>query len=221
MDKIYCLEDDEGIRDLITYAVKSAGFDVYGFECASDFERKLAEDMPSIVLLDIMLPDKDGIEVLRSIRTDARTKKLPVILITAKGTESDKVKGFESGADDYVAKPFGVMELISRIKAVLRRSGEDTSDVLDYRGIILDKKSRSVKIEGKDIAITYKEFELLKCLMAHKGEVVPREVLLETIWGYRFEGESRTLDVHIGSLRHKLGDKGKCIETVRNVGYKI
>ena len=201
MDLIYCVEDDEGIRDLITYAVKSAGFEAEGFESASDFEKRLGERLPSMVLLDIMLPDKDGIAILKDIRNNDTTKNVPVIMITAKGTESDKVKGFEYGADDYVTKPFGVMELISRIKAV--------------------NQSRNVKVDGKDIAITFKEFELLKYLLKNKGTVVPREVLLEKIWGYHFEGESRTLDVHIGSLRHKLGEKGKCIETIRNVGYKI
>ncbi|MDY3972244.1 MAG: response regulator transcription factor [Clostridia bacterium] len=221
MDRIYCVEDDEGIRDLIIYAVKSAGFEVEGFETAGEFENRLKTSVPSMVLLDIMLPDKDGIEILRDIRENEATKNLPVIMITAKGTEGDKVKGFENGADDYVTKPFGVMELISRIKAVLRRSSAVSSDIIDYKGIIMDNQSRSVRVDGKNITITYKEFELLKYLLTHKGTVVPREVLLEKIWGYQFEGESRTLDVHIGSLRHKLGEKGKCIETIRNVGYKI
>lgn len=221
MDRIYCVEDDEGIRELIIYAVKSAGFEVEGFETAGEFENRLKISVPSMVLLDIMLPDKDGIEILKDIRENEATKNLPVIMITAKGTEGDKVKGFENGADDYVTKPFGVMELISRIKAVLRRSGAVSSDVIDYKGIIMDNQSRSVRVDGKDITITFKEFELLKYLLTHKGTVVPREVLLEKIWGYQFEGESRTLDVHIGSLRHKLGEKGKCIETIRNVGYKI
>ena len=221
MDIIYCVEDDESIRDIITYAVKSAGFDAESFESASSFEKRLETSLPSMVLLDIMLPDKDGIDILRDIRKNERTKNLPVIMLTAKGTESDKVKGFENGADDYVTKPFGVMELISRIKAVLRRSAAQTPDVIDYKGIVLDNRSRSVSADGENVTVTYKEFELLKYLMTHKGTVVPREVLLEKIWGYRFEGESRTLDVHIGSLRHKLGAKGKCIETIRNVGYKI
>ena len=221
MHRIYCVEDDESIRDLITYAVKSAGFEAEGFESAASFEERLNASVPSMVLLDIMLPDKDGIDILRDIRNNERTKNLPVIMITAKGTESDKVKGFDNGADDYVTKPFGVMELISRIKAVLRRSATSNTDVIDYKGITLDIQSRSVKADGNDITVTFKEFELLKYLMTHKGTVVPREVLLEKIWGYHFEGESRTLDVHIGSLRHKLGAKGKCIETIRNVGYKI
>ncbi|MCC8161041.1 MAG: response regulator transcription factor [Oscillospiraceae bacterium] len=221
MNSIFCVEDDEGIRDLITYAVKSAGFTVEGFESAAEFEKRLKSYMPSMVLLDIMLPDKDGIQILKDIRKNDATKNLPVILITAKGMESDKVKGFEHGADDYVTKPFGVMELISRIKAVLRRSNAAGADIIDYKGITLNNQSRSVKVDGEDVTITFKEFELLKYLMTHKGTVVPREVLLEKIWGYHFEGESRTLDVHIGSLRHKLGAKGKCIETIRNVGYKI
>lgn len=221
MDRIYCVEDDEGIRDLIVYAVRSAGFEIEGFETAEEFETRLKTSVPSMVLLDIMLPDKDGNAILKDIRSNEATKNLPVIMITAKGTESDKVKGFENGADDYVTKPFGVMELISRIKAVLRRSGAVSADIIEYKGITMDNQSRSVKVDGRDITITFKEFELLKYLLTHKGTVVPREVLLEKIWGYQFEGESRTLDVHIGSLRHKLGEKGKCIETIRNVGYKI
>lgn len=222
MSMIYCVEDDEGIRELITYAVKSAGFEAEGFENALSFEERLKTAVPSMVLLDIMLPDRDGVDVLRDIRADELTKKLPVIMITAKGTESDKVKGFDSGADDYVTKPFSVVELISRIKAVLRRSSaEETDGVIDYKGIMLDSRKRSVSTDGNEITVTYKEFELLRYLLMHRGTVVTREKLLDKIWGYHFEGESRTLDVHVGSLRHKLGEKGKCIETIRNVGYKI
>ncbi|MGN0106084.1 MAG: response regulator transcription factor, partial [Hominilimicola sp.] len=165
MDRIYCVEDDEGIRDLITYAVKSAGFEAEGFESARSFEERLKISVPSMVLLDIMLPDKDGIEILKGIRQNEVTKNLPVIMITAKGTESDKVKGFEYGADDYVTKPFGVMELISRIKAVLRRSTAVNTDIIDYKGITMDNQSRSVKVDGEDITITFKEFELLKYLL--------------------------------------------------------
>lgn len=222
MSMIYCVEDDEDISELISYAVKSAGFDAESFENAASFSERIKKILPSMVLLDIMLPDKDGIALLKEIRSNERTKNLPVIMITAKSTESDKVKAFNSGADDYVTKPFGVMELLSRIKAVLRRSGSAASgSVIEHNGIILDDEKRSVSIDGKPINVTYKEFELLKYLLAHKNTVVTRERLLENIWGYHFEGESRTLDVHIGSLRHKLGEKGKCIETVRNVGYKI
>ncbi len=222
MSMIYCVEDDEDIRELITYAVKSAGFEAEGFEKASDFTARLSVCIPSLVLLDIMLPDRDGIEVLKDIRKNERTKKLPVIMLTAKGTESDKVKGFDNGADDYVTKPFGVMELISRIKAVLRRSGDGMIEaVIEYNGIVLDTNKRKVTADGKEVTVTYKEFELLRCLLMNRGAVMARERLLGEIWGYNFEGESRTLDVHVGSLRHKLGEKGKCIETIRNVGYRI
>lgn len=221
MEKIFCVEDDESIRDLIIYAVKSAGFDAEGFDCAQSFEERLTQCVPSMALLDIMLPDKDGIKVLKDIRQGHATRNLPVIMITAKGTESDKVRGFDSGADDYVTKPFSVMELISRIKAVLRRSGKDNSDIIEHCGIILDAKSRTVTVCGENVSVTYKEFELLRYLLINRGSVVPRSILLEKIWGYHFEGESRTLDVHIGSLRHKLGEQGKLIETIRNVGYKI
>lgn len=220
MDRIFCVEDDESIRDLILYALKSAGFEAEGFESAKDFEARLSECVPSMALLDIMLPDKDGIKILKDLRASYSTRNIPVIMITAKGTESDKVKGFDCGADDYITKPFGVMELISRIKAVLRRSGNMNS-ALEWGGIAVDERSRAVTVDGENITVTYKEFELLKYLLENRGSVVPREMLLDKIWGYRFEGESRTLDVHIGSLRHKLGEKGKLIETIRNVGYKI
>lgn len=221
MSMIYCVEDDEGIRELIIYAVKSAGFQAEGFESAAAFSDRLKTAVPSMVLLDIMLPDKDGIEVLKDIRSNESTEKLPVIMITAKGTESDKVKGLDSGADDYVTKPFGVVELISRIKAVLRRSSDTEDDIIDYKGIVLNSSKRSVSVDGEEITVTYKEFELLRYLLMHRGTVVTRERLLEKIWGYHFEGESRTLDVHVGNLRHKLREKGKCIETIRNVGYRI
>ena len=221
MEKIFCVEDDESIRDLILYALKSAGFEAEGFESARDFEARLSEGVPSMALLDIMLPDKDGIKILRDIRANETTRSLPVIMITAKGTELDKVKGFDCGADDYVTKPFGVMELISRIKAVLRRSGVSTETALEYDGIALDAKSRTLTVDGESVEVTYKEFELLRLLLENRGTAVERGVLLDKIWGYHFEGESRTLDVHIGSLRHKLGDKGALIKTIRNVGYKI
>lgn len=221
MDKIFCVEDDESIRDLILYALKSAGFEAEGFESAVEFESRLAGCVPSMALLDIMLPDKDGIKILKDIRANEATENMPVIMITAKGTELDKVKGLESGADDYITKPFGVMELISRIKAVLRRSGVKADTVLEYDGIALNINSRTLTVDGADIEVTYKEFELLRLLMEQRGSAVERGVLLDRIWGYHFEGESRTLDVHIGSLRHKLGEKGALIKTIRNVGYKI
>ena len=221
MQTIYCVEDDDGIRELISYAVKTSGFEVREFANAADFEKELMVKMPSLVLLDIMLPDKGGIEILTDLRNKAATKYLPVILLTAKNGEMDKVKGLNLGADDYITKPFSVLELISRIKAVLRRSEREETTAKDYHGIVIDLLSRKVTIDGNEIQLTYKEFELLNCLVEQQGQVINREFLLRKIWGFDFEGETRTLDVHIGSLRHKLGDKSKYIETVRNVGYKF
>ena len=221
MQTIYCVEDDDGIRELISYAVKTSGFEVKEFSNAAEFEKELGVKQPSLVLLDIMLPDKDGIEILSDLRNSSATKYLPVILLTAKNGEMDKVKGLNLGADDYITKPFSVLELISRIKAVLRRSEREEMRAQDYHGIVIDLLSRKVTIDGEEVQLTYKEFELLNCLTEKQGQVINREFLLRKIWGFDFEGETRTLDVHIGSLRHKLGDKSKYIETVRNVGYKF
>ncbi len=219
MSLIYCVEDDEDIRELVVYAIKSSGFEAQGFGNAADFFEEMKKRTPDMVILDIMLPDKSGTQVLRELRSAGRTQEIPVIFLTAKGSEADKVKGFDLGADDYVTKPFGVLELISRIKAVLRRTKKETNKILEYKGITVDTDSRCVKNDGKDIVLTYKEFELLCMLIRSRGSVIRRETLLSSVWGYDFEGESRTLDVHIGSLRHKLGDKGSFIETIRNVGY--
>lgn len=221
MSLIYCVEDDEDIRELVVYAVKSSGFEACGFCDAGSFFKALQKSVPDMVILDIMLPDKSGTKVLRELRDRNDTEDLPVIFLTAKGSEADKVKGFDLGADDYITKPFGVLELISRIKAVLRRTQKDTRSVLEHKGIAVDTDSRSVTAGGENIALTYKEYELLCILMRHKGSAVTRESLLSSVWGYDFVGESRTLDVHIGSLRHKLGAHGSCIETVRNVGYRL
>ncbi len=221
MQTIFCVEDDESIRSLIMYALKSSGFEAEGFENTGSFEEAIKDRIPDLVLLDVMLPDKDGVTLLGEMRKNPATKSLPVIMLTAKGEESDKVKGFEAGADDYVTKPFGVLELISRIKAVLRRSARQDEEVMSCNGIIINREKRTVMVDGEEVYVTFKEFELLMYLMKNQGTPVSREVLLDRIWGYHFEGESRTLDVHIGSLRHKLGEKGKLIETVRNVGYKI
>lgn len=221
MHMIYCVEDDDGIRELISYAVKNSGMNARELANATELRRALKQEMPDMILLDIMLPDKDGIEILTDIRNSPETKNLPVILITAKSDEMDKVKGLNLGADDYITKPFSVLELISRIKAVLRRTERGNEAEHDCHGINMDVQSRKVTADGKEIQLTYKEFELLSCLMEKQGQVVNREFLLSKIWGFDFEGESRTLDVHIGSLRHKLGEKGKHIETVRNVGYKF
>lgn len=221
MQTVYCVEDDEGIRELIAYAVKTAGIDVKEFADGLQFEKALKEGLPSLVLLDIMLPDKDGIEILTELRSSPTTKRLPVILLTAKNGEMDKVKGLNLGADDYITKPFSVLELISRIKAVLRRAEYGAETAKDFHGIMIDLPSRRVTVDGEEVQLTYKEFELLSCLTESQGRVINREYLLRKIWGFDFEGETRTLDVHIGSLRHKLGDKSKYIETVRNVGYKF
>lgn len=221
MPKIYCVEDDSGIRELIAYAVKTAGIEVEEFPDGASFEKALKRELPSMVLLDIMLPGRDGIEILTELRNDPAAKHLPVILITAKNGEMDKVKGLNLGADDYITKPFSVLELISRIKAVMRRTEYIPDKPVSLHGIEIDLPSRRVTSDGEEIKLTYKEFELLGCLSQNRGRVVTREYLLRKIWGFDFEGETRTLDVHIGSLRHKLGGKGKYIETVRNVGYKL
>lgn len=221
MQMIYCVEDDDSIRELISYAVKSSGFEVREFANAYELNEGLKKNIPSMLLLDIMLPDKDGMEILTELRANPITKYLPVILITAKNGEMDKVKGLNLGADDYITKPFSVLEMISRIKAVLRRTEHGEDILKDYHGIEVDTLSRKATIDGEEIQLTYKEFELLDMLIQKQGQVINRELLLSKIWGFDFEGETRTLDVHIGSLRHKLGDKSKYIETVRNVGYKF
>ncbi len=221
MQMIYCVEDDDSIRELIEYAVKTSGIDARGFKNGAELETALNEQIPAMVLLDIMLPDKDGIEILTELRKNPKTEYLPVILITAKNGEMDKVRGLNLGADDYITKPFSVLEMISRIKAVLRRTGRGRAGNGDFHGISVDAGSRRVTVDGREVQLTYKEFELLTCLTQQQGQVISREALLSRIWGFDFEGETRTLDVHIGSLRHKLGDKGRYIETVRNVGYKF
>lgn len=222
MALIYIVEDDQNIREIESYALKNSGYATEEFSCARDFQSRLAERVPDLILLDIMLPDKDGIEVLRKIRRNPDTKKLPVIMVTAKSTEIDKVKGLDSGADDYITKPFGIMELISRVKAILRRlnQGEDEK-FMTLHNIFMDGEKRMVYISDEPCELTYKEFELLKLFMQNAGIVMTRENIMERVWGVDFEGESRTLDMHIKTLRQKLGDAGKYIKTVRNVGYRI
>lgn len=221
MQTIYCVEDDDDIRGLVTYAVGSSGYEIQGFSCAASFERAMEEKTPDLILLDIMLPDKDGIEILKTLKSNMQWSDIPVIMLTAKSMEMDKVRGFDLGADDYVTKPFSVLELISRIKAVLKRTSANRVKVFEYNGIRLDLGSRAVFVDGEEITLTFKEFELLFVFMENRGNAVSRETLLNKIWGYNFEGESRTLDVHVGSLRHKLGEKGRLIETIRNVGYRL
>ena len=193
-----------------------------GFENAKDFFKGMRSVLPDLILLDVMLPDEDGIEILKKLKRDADYKKIPVIMLTAKSAEYDKVVGLDMGADDYVTKPFGVMELVSRIKAVLRRSKEqEKEDVIEVEDIRLDRRQHTVTVAGKPVELTHKEFELLDYFMCNKGIVLTREKLLDTVWNMDFEGESRTVDVHIGLLRQKLGESGQLIVTVRGVGYKF
>ncbi len=219
---IYCVEDDDNIRELVIYTLETTGLKARGFAEGSAFMEALAFDTPELILLDIMLPGDDGLELLKKLKSSPKTKGIPVIMVTAKGTEYDKVVGLDSGADDYVTKPFGMMELVSRIKAVLRRSGkaEDRIDV-ELAGVRMDIKKHEVTVDGKQVALTLKEFELLEKLMRNQGIVLTRDQLLTEIWGYDFDGETRTVDVHIRTLRQKLGEKGEIIQTVRGVGYRV
>ena len=219
---IYCVEDDDNIRELVIYTLESTGMAARGFADGSAFMEALAEEMPELVLLDIMLPGDDGITILKKLKQSSKTKDMPVIMVTAKGTEYDKVIGLDLGADDYVTKPFGMMELVSRIKAVLRRTGRmQEKDVLEINGIRLDIRKHEVTVNGSLIILTLKEFEMLRLLMSNPNIVLTRDQLLEDIWGYNFEGETRTVDVHVRTLRQKLGERGSVIETVRGVGYRI
>lgn len=223
MNTIFCVEDDSNIRELIEYTLSSADFNVESFENASAFFERMANTRPDAVLLDIMLPDMDGMEILKKLRTTDSTKSIAVILLTAKSERMDKIRGLDSGADDYITKPFDILELISRIKAVLRRNtpSSDTSELIVYKELSLNKSKRTVAVDGNDIQLTYKEYELLLMLLNAKGSVVTREAIISSIWDTEFEGESRTLDVHIRTLRQKLGSAGNYIDTVRNVGYKV
>ena len=216
---IYIVEDDLNIQEIELFALKNSGYQAMGFDTAREFYRALDEKLPELVLLDIMLPDEDGINILRRLRTRADTQRIPVILVTAKATEIDKVKGLDAGADDYIAKPFGVMEMIARVKALLRRSAGAEEDVMTCGGVTLDSVKRMVTADGVPVDLTYKEFELLRLLMKNHGIVISRDVIMERVWDSSFEGESRTIDVHVRSLRQKLGTCGALIKTVRNVAY--
>ena len=220
MALIYIVEDDVNIREIETFSLKNSGYTVMDFECAKDFYHKLSDKVPDLILLDIMLPDEDGLEILRKLRKNPETRKVPIIMVTAKTTEIDKVKGLDSGADDYLTKPFGVMELISRVKALLRRSMKGLKErVITIGEISLDVERRKVTVAGERCELTYKEYELLKLLMNNAGIVTPREEILSKVWETDFEGESRTIDMHIKTLRQKLGSSANRIKTVRNVGY--
>lgn len=219
---IYVVEDDNSIRELVVYTLHSAGFQAEGFEKPSAFWHAMENAEPGLVLLDIMLPDEDGISILKKIRASSKTKKIPVILLTARGSEYDKVVGLDSGADDYVAKPFGMMELLARVRALLRRL-DGTVEVAEVSigELCVSKTRHEVKVQGEVVLLTLKEFEVLNYLIENKGRVMTRDQLLNQIWGYGFDGENRTVDVHIRTLRQKLGVCGSYIETVRGIGYKI
>ena len=220
---IYFLEDDNSIRELVVYTMNSTGFEATGFSKPSEFWEAMEKETPSLVLLDIMLPEEDGLSILKKLRASPATRRLPVMMLTAKDSEFDKVLGLDSGADDYMPKPFGMMELMARIKALLRRTSPDGSQERDYTlGKLYVSPSRHlVKVDGKEIALTLKEFELLCFLLENDGMVLTRDKILARIWGYDFDGETRTVDVHVRTLRQKLGECGALIETVRGVGYKI
>ena len=219
---IYMLEDDETIRSFVEYALNNSGFESRGFGHPRDFWKAVDETTPSLVLLDIMLPDEDGLEVLKKLRSRRDTADLPIIMLTAKSTEYDKVIGLDSGADDYISKPFGMMELMSRIKALLRRAdrGAETEEYTAGELYVCPQK-HIVRAGGEEISLTYTEFELLSLLIRNPGTVFTRDQILQKIWGFEFDGENRTVDVHIRTLRTKLGKCGELIETVRGVGYKI
>ena len=221
---IYYVEDDTSIRELVLYALKTAEFQVMGFENAASFYKRMKEQQPDLILLDIMLPDEDGVSILKKLKSRPDTENIPVIMMTAKSSEYDKVLGLDSGADDYITKPFGVMELISRVKAVIRRSDRSkgsAGEVLKIGELVLDEQKHEVYARGQEFSLTFKEFELLSYLMKNRGLVLSRDKILNTIWNYEYEGESRTVDVHIGSLRQKLGTCGDFIKTIRGIGYKI
>jgi two-component system alkaline phosphatase synthesis response regulator PhoP len=221
--RIFIAEDDDSIRELVAYALESAGFQIVGFSDGAEFMKRISGDIPDLALLDIMMPKKDGMTILRELRSSAKTEKLPVIMMTAKGAEYDRIKGLDSGADDYITKPFSVMELVSRVKAVLRRIAATGSDSVEYcvGGLVLNDEKRSATANGKEMNLTYKEFELLRLLMQNAGRVLDRDKILNTVWGYDYDGENRTVDMHIKTLRQKAGECGERIKTVRNVGYKV
>ncbi|WP_312651687.1 response regulator transcription factor [Aminipila sp.] len=219
---IFCVEDDSSIRELVVYTLRNTGFEAEGFTEGTEMFLALSNPMPELILLDIMLPGMDGIEILKRLKGNKATKDIPVIMLTAKGTEYDKVIGLDNGADDYVTKPFGMMELISRVKAVLRRvQPKEYSGQLSCGDVILNVEKHLVTAAGVQILLTLKEFEVLRFLMENRGLVLSRDILLERIWGYDFDGETRTVDVHVRTLRQKLGDSGQIIETIRGVGYLV
>lgn len=219
---IYCVEDDGSIRDLVVYTLNISGFEAKGFPESTSFWEAMGQQRPQLVILDIMLPGEDGLAILKKLRDTTSTAGIPVIMATAKGTEYDKVMGLDLGADDYLTKPFGMMEMLSRIKAVLRRTApQDAPSVLNHRSIELDKTKHRVFVDGREVSLTLKEYDLLKLFMENVGQVFSRDQLLTSVWGAEYVGETRTVDVHIGTLRTKLGPGGDAIRTVRGVGYRM
>lgn len=221
MALIYIVEDDDSIREIEEFALINAGHKVLGFACAKEFYKKIDEIVPDLCLVDIMLPDESGNEIVRKLRRNPNTKKLPVIMVTAKTTELDLVKGIEDGADDYMKKPFSVMELISRVKAILRRTQPEEEKEIVLDELLINHEKREVTIGKAVIELTYKEYELLSLFVRNKGIVLKRETIMDQVWGTDYEGETRTIDMHVKTLRQKLGDYGSRIKTVRNVGYII
>lgn len=217
---IWCVEDDASIRDIEVYALNSTGLAAEGFADGAAFWQALQKTQPELVVLDVMLPEIDGIELLRRMKADAALREIPVIMATAKGAEYDKIQGLDLGADDYLAKPFGVMELVSRVKAVLRRCRPQPAAVLRCGGLVVDEQEHTVTADGVRVVLTYKEYQLLRLFLSHPGTAFTRDQLMEQVWGMDFYGESRTVDMHIRTLRQKLGVYGEHIETVRSVGYR-
>ena len=220
---IYLVEDDDSIRELVLYTLHTTGFEAEGFRNAADFWQALEKELPQLVLLDIMLPDEDGLHILKRLRAGAETADLPVMMLTAKSSEYDRVVGLDSGADDYMPKPFGMMELVSRVRALLRRAARPAAEdkLFTAGSLAVDVKRRAVTVDGEPVVLTYKEFELLCYLLENRGVVLSRDQILTKIWDYNYSGETRTVDVHIRTLRQKLGDAGALIETVRGVGYRL
>ena len=219
---IYIIEDDTDIREMESYALRNSGFDILALSDGSGLAEALTRETPDLILLDIMLPGEDGLSILRRLRASERTKRIPIIMVTAKTTEIDKVRGLDMGADDYITKPFGVMELVSRVKALLRRAAPEENDGIIACGtIVMNDSKRRVQAGETVVELTYKEYELLRHMLINRGVVLTREKLLGAVWGYDYIGETRTVDMHIKTLRQKLGDSGAQIVTVRNVGYKL
>lgn len=218
---IYCVEDDIDIKELIVYALKNNGYNAIGFTSYKELYNAIKLERPDLILLDIMLPEKDGIEILKELKSNIDYSEIPIIFLTAKTSEYDRIKGLDLGADDYIVKPFSVMEMLARVKAVLRRVSKGSSNKLKFKNIAIDNDKRLVSVDDNVIDLTYKEYELLNILIINIENVLSRDLLLEKIWGYDFIGDTRTVDVHIGTLRKKIGESGKYIQTVRNIGYKM